>query len=97
MTPGFEIGAQLAIVINLAVEDHGDTMTFVECWLLAGNQIDNCQAPHPERDSIIHQIPFGIRAAMNHAITHGAQEILDAFRWRRARIEVGPTGYSAHW
>ena len=33
---------------------------------------------------------------MNHAVAHQAQQFLAAFRRRRARIKIGPTGYAAH-
>src|ERR1041385_3040457 len=96
MAASFEIGAQLAIIVNLAVEDHGYLTIFVESRLLAGEEIDDRQTAHAERDSIVQQITFRIRPAMDHAIAHRAQELFSAFTWRRARIEVGPTGYSTH-
>src|ERR1700732_1405147 len=42
----FQIGAQLAVVVEFAVEDHGYTLIFVESRLLAGEQINDRQPAH---------------------------------------------------
>ena len=96
MAARFEIGTQLAIVVDFAVENHGDAVIFVESWLLASEQIDDRQPPHAQRDAVVEQIAFGVRTAMMHAIAHRAQQFFAAIRRRRARIEIGPTGYAAH-
>src|ERR1041385_1171909 len=44
----FEIDAQLAIVVNLAVEDDSDRAVFVENRLFTGHEIDDRQAAHSE-------------------------------------------------
>src|ERR1051326_2256816 len=92
----FEIRAHLAIVVNLAVQDDGDCAVFVESWLVAGEQIDNRETSHTQRDAIIDEITFRVRAAMMHAIAHRTQQLFRAIRRLRTRIKVGPTGYSAH-
>ena len=33
---------------------------------------------------------------MDHPLTHRVEQFLRAFSRRRARIKIGPTGYSAH-
>src|SRR5437764_11393706 len=96
MTACFEVSAQLAIVVNLAVENYRDAVVFIESWLLAGEQIDYCEATHAERDAVVEKIAFGIGSAMLHAIAHRAQEFFAALVRRRARIEIGPAGYAAH-
>src|SRR5438270_9711604 len=97
MATRFQVGPQLAIVIYLAIENHRDAVIFVESWLLAGQQIDDCQAAHAERDAVVKQIAFRVRTPMMHAITHRAQQLFAAIRRRRAWIEIRPTGYAAHW
>src|SRR5712675_1958803 len=96
MTARFKVRAQLAIVVNLSVKDDGNAVIFVESWLLASEQIDDCQTAHAQRDSVVEQIAFRVRTAMMHAIAHRAQKLFTAIARRRARIEVGPTGYAAH-
>src|SRR5947207_771090 len=96
MTARFKVRAQLAIVIDLAVKNHRDAVIFVESWLLASEQIDNCQAAHAERDAVVEQIAFRVRTAVLHAIAHRAQKLFAAIRRRRAWIEISPTGYAAH-
>ena len=93
---GFQIGAELTIVVNLAVKNYRDGVIFVEGRLLARNEIDDCQPSHPEPDAIIDQVAFRIRPSMRHAIAHRAQQFFRAVMWRRAWIEIGPSGYSAH-
>src|SRR5437016_1925238 len=96
MAARFEIGAQLSIVVNFAVEDDRDAVVFVEGRLLAGKQVDYRQPPHAERDSIVDEIAFRIRPAMNHAVTHRTQQFLFAIRRRRACVQVSPSSDSAH-
>src|SRR5438552_3089478 len=96
MAACFQVSAQLAIVIDLAVKNHGDAVVFIESWLLAGEQIDYCEATHAERDAVVEKIAFGIGSAMLHAIAHRTQEFFATIRRRRAWIEIGPAGYAAH-
>ena len=96
MAARFKVSAQLAIVVNLAIENHRDAAVFIESGLFAGEEIDDCEASHPERDAVIDKIAFGVGTAMLHAIAHRAQQFFTAVRRRCARIEVGPTGYAAH-
>jgi hypothetical protein len=43
---------------------------FIERGLLAGEQIDNRQAAHAQRNAIVEQIAFRIRTPVRHAIAH---------------------------
>src|SRR5829696_6484562 len=49
MSTFFEIGTQLAIVIDLAVEDYGDAPIFVEDRLFTRDEVDDRQPSHPKR------------------------------------------------
>ena len=51
----FEIGAQLAIVVDLAVENYGDAFVFVEYRLFTGDEIDNREPAHAERHAARHK------------------------------------------
>ena len=96
MPTRFQIRAQLAIVVDLAVEDHGNTFVFVINRLLASDEIDDRQAPHAQGHAVAYHIAFRVRPAMNHAVAHRVQKLIRAVRWRRSRIKIGPTGYAAH-
>src|SRR6266566_5174536 len=92
----FQVRAQLAIVVDFAVEDHGNAFVFVINRLLASDEIDDRQAPHAEAHAVADYIAFRVRPAMDHAIAHRAQQLMRAVRRRRARIKIGPTGYATH-
>ena len=70
VTALFQIGAQLAVVVDLAIKDNGDALVFVESGLFTGEEVDNRQAPHAQRDTIIDKITFRIGTAMDHAVAH---------------------------
>jgi hypothetical protein len=72
-------------------------MVFVEYRLLAGDKVDDCEAPHSERDTCVDEQALGVRAAMSHPLTHCVEQLLRAIGWRRVRIETSPSGYSAHY
>src|SRR5258707_1386113 len=92
----FQVRAQFAIVVDFAVENHGDAFVFVVDRLLARDEIDDRQPPHPESYAVADYITFRVRPAMNHAVAHRVQELFRAVRRRRARIKIGPAGYAAH-
>ena len=46
-----ELGAQLAEVVDLAVEDDADRAVLVEDRLVAARQVDDRQAAHPQGDA----------------------------------------------
>jgi hypothetical protein len=44
--------------------------------LLAGMQIDDCQAPVPQTDAIGNIYTTSIRTAMDHGVIHALQQVL---------------------
>ena len=54
---GVELRAQLAIVVDLAVEDHPDRAVLVADRLMAAGEIDDAQPAHAERRAISTNIP----------------------------------------
>src|SRR6185369_17707558 len=96
MTTLFEICAQFAIVVDLAVENYRDALVFVENRLFAGDQIDDREPAHSKGYAARHEQSFRVRSAMDHPLTHRVQQLLRTVRRRRVRIETGPTGDSAH-
>ena len=43
--------AQLAIVVDFAVENYCDAFVFIECRLIAGDEIDDREPSHAERNA----------------------------------------------
>src|SRR6185369_6039773 len=54
----FEIGAKLAIVVDLTVENDGDRPVFIEYRLFTGDEIDDRQPSHSERYAGCSKQPF---------------------------------------
>ena len=54
----FQVSAQLAVVVDLAIKDNGDALVFVESGLFAREEVDDRQAPHAQGDAIIDKIAF---------------------------------------
>jgi hypothetical protein len=63
--------AQLAIIVDLAVEDHPNGSVFVRDRLPAGGQIDDAEAPHAQAHAPFDPIALVIRAAVPDLVAHG--------------------------
>src|SRR6266850_1435326 len=70
----FELGAQLAEVVDLAVEHDPDGTVLVVDRLMAGREIDDAQAPHAERDALVDEHAFIVGAAMADHVAHAVDE-----------------------
>ena len=57
MSAFFELGAQLAIVVDLAVEDDGDDLSSLKTGCSPGDEIDDREPSHAERDAGRHKQP----------------------------------------
>src|SRR5712664_3645426 len=88
--------AQVAIVVQLAVEDDRDVLGFVPGGLVTAGQINDAQPAHPQckswRPRITGKKAFFIRTAMLHRRGHRAHARLGI---RVARSE-GDAAYAAH-
>ena len=56
MTGGLELGAEFAVVVNLAVEHEPDRAIFVVDRLLPRGQVDDAQPPHPETNARLRRV-----------------------------------------
>src|SRR6266508_797058 len=74
--PGDEAGAQLLVVVDLAVEDDHLGSVFVEDRLPAAAQVDDAEATHPETDGPVHVQPLVIRPTMPERGAHAAHQRL---------------------
>ena len=92
-----ELRAQLAVVVNLPVEDHPDGSVFVANRLVAAGEVDDAQAAHAERRAIRDEHPLVVWPAVTDDIAH----LLQPARRTRAgvlplAVRLDETRYSAH-
>ena len=80
-----QLGAQLAVVVDLAVEDDTDRAVLVEDRLVPAGQVDDRQPPHPEPDPPLDVDALVIGAAMHDRGAHAPN-----LRFRRKRIVTKP-------
>jgi hypothetical protein len=59
-----QIGAQLEVIVNLAIEDDLDGIVLVRDGLMTARQIDNAQPPDAEADSRFLEKALVIRPSM---------------------------------
>jgi hypothetical protein len=85
--------AQLAVVINLAVENQGDVPGLVAERLVAGFQINDAQTPDGERD--VRQLKFAaaVRPAMEEASRHRVNALTV---FQRLKVQIENSAYSTH-
>ena len=68
-----QLAGQLAIVVDLAVEDDLHGAVFVADRLVAGLQVDDAEAIHPEAERAVGQQARLVGAAVLDGVAHGAQ------------------------
>jgi hypothetical protein len=66
--------AQLAEVVDLAVEHDPHRAVFVVDRLMAGREIDDAEAPHAERHAIGDPRTLVVRAAVPNHIAHAMHQ-----------------------
>ena len=85
--------AQLAVVIDLAVENQGDVAGFVGERLVAGFEINNAQPPDGQRD--VGQLKFA--AAVRPAMEDASRHRVDALSVRqRLKLQIENSANSTH-
>jgi len=83
--------SQLAIVVNLAVEDHLQRFVLVGDRLFAGGKIDNAQPAHADRAAVFDKKSVLIRAAVENPLVHPLKQ------WQTSRLARQiKSGNSAH-
>src|SRR5690606_17757081 len=86
---------ELAVVVDLAVEDDRDGAVFVGDGLAAAAQVDDAEPPHAEADAVGREESVLVRAATRDRRGHPA----GSRQWVRARHGAGRArvpGYPAH-
>ena len=85
--------AQLAVIINFAVENQGDVAGFVGERLVAGFKVNNAQPPDGQRD--VGQLKFA--AAVRPAMEDGGRHRVDALTVRqRLKLQIEDSANSTH-
>ena len=71
---GFELGGQVAVVVDFAVEDDGDRSILVEHRLVPGRDVDDGQAAMAQRDVGFDQKALIVRPAMRDRVGHALEQ-----------------------
>src|SRR5215468_7801386 len=80
--------AQLAVVVDLPVEDDPDRAVFVRDRLASSGQINDREAAHAHRDARLDVMTFTVRPAVLDHATHPRDQIARA---RRVPHQFRPT------
>ncbi len=93
VTPARQFFAQLAMVVDLAVEDDQDALIFIEDWLASAGHIYDRKSAHAQRNAVAHPDALLVWTAMANHRAHALDELLCAFM---VALRVNESGYSAH-
>src|SRR5260370_38103383 len=72
---------ELAVVIDLTIEDDPEGSVFVGQRLVAGLQVDDAQTTHPDAETAVRVKPAAIRPATGQHLSHSEQAL--TVRWPR--------------
>ena len=87
-----EVVPQLAVVVDLAVEDDPDRAVFVGHRLMPALEVDDAQPAHAERDAVSEIHALIVRAAVHDGRAHVADLVLG---YRRA-VPADDSSNAAH-
>jgi hypothetical protein len=69
----FQRATQLLVIVDLAVEDNGDVVGFVEDGLVTAGKVNDTEAAHSESHGGSDEQPIFVRAAMPKRLHHPAR------------------------
>src|SRR5690349_17380365 len=72
---GEQLGAQLAVIVDFAVENHVHRAGFIGYRLVAGHQVDDGQTAHADPYAGGNVDTLTIRTAVAHDLAHGADQL----------------------
>jgi hypothetical protein len=87
--PPREVLAQLAEVVDLAVEDRHNLAVLAVNGLVTGGHIDDREAPHAERRMLVVVEPRAVGTPVNDHVAHPADQV--GVRAQRRRHSGYPT------
>ncbi len=93
-----ELGAQLVVVVDLAVEHDPDGAILVVNRLMPGREVDDAQAAHPKRHLLVHPHALIVRSAVADDVAHPVDERAAGVQGERdgGGRRLDETGYAAH-
>ena len=68
--PVDQVATQFTVVVDLAVEHHGDGAVFIRDRLRPAGQVDDAEAAHAEAHNAVPPVPVLVGTAMDHRVTH---------------------------
>src|SRR5437763_15075886 len=92
MAASLELGAQLAIVVDLAVADQPQRAVGGTQRLMSAGDVDDREAPHPNCGWAVDVRAVVVRTTMNRDAPH----LTERLRGRRAAVEVEDAVNAAH-
>ena len=100
VTGRLELGSQLPVVVDFAVEHEPDRAIFVVDRLLPGGQVDDAQAAHAESDAGLDVNSLVVGPAVADHFTHAVHEpefgLVAGRRKAVAEFTVSESSYSTH-
>src|SRR5580658_1476098 len=79
MPGALQPGAELVVIIDLAVEDYVDRAVLIANGLWAATDINDAEPLHPHRAARLDEIAGRIRAAMVDGVTHPLEPSAGSF------------------
>ena len=76
MSPGFQSGPQLTVVVDLTVQHDRNVRIFVVDGLVSVRDTDDAETPHAEPDTGLQEEAAIIGATVHHGIGHGPESRL---------------------
>ena len=89
---GLQLGAQLAVVVDLAIADQPDRVVGIAQRLVAAAQVDDRQAAHRDAAGAVDVHAFVVGAAVAREVAHRRQQC----RRDRPAVEVDESVDAAH-
>ena len=72
---GFEIRAQLLVVVDFAVVNNPEVLVLVRDWLVPCLDVDNAQSAHGQSNVALHKEPVIIRTTVHDLRIHIRQRV----------------------
>ena len=65
---------QLAVVVDLTIEDHPDAPVLVAHWLVTGREVDDLEPAHREPDRPLDEESLVVGAAVGDPVVHALED-----------------------
>src|SRR5258705_6469069 len=75
MPPSDQVGSELPVVVDLAIEDDPDAAVLVADGLVAAREVDDAEAAHPHAEGTGQVASSAVRAAVDQDVGHPLQDI----------------------